>query len=37
MSNGRELIVRQFLRPATPAEAAAMIEFGIALKKKIDG
>jgi MFS superfamily sulfate permease-like transporter len=37
MSNGRELIVRQFLRPATPAEAAAMIEFGIALKEKIDG
>ena len=37
MSNGRELIVRQFLRPATPAEAAAMIEFGLALKEKIDG
>jgi MFS superfamily sulfate permease-like transporter len=37
MSNGKELIVRQFLRPATPAEAAAMIEFGLALKEKIDG
>ena len=37
MSNGKELLVRQFLRPATPAEAAAMIEFGLALKKKIDG
>jgi hypothetical protein len=29
--------VRQFLRPATPAEAAAIIEFGFELKKKIDG
>jgi len=37
MSNGKELLVRQFLRPATPAEAAAMIEFGLALKEKIDG
>ncbi len=37
MSNSRELLVRQFLRPATPAEAAAMIEFGLALKEKIDG
>jgi hypothetical protein len=37
MSNGRELLVRQFLRPATPAEAAAMIEFGLDLKQKIDG
>jgi carbonic anhydrase len=37
MSNGRELLVRQFLRPATPAEAAALIEFGEALKQKIDG
>jgi MFS superfamily sulfate permease-like transporter len=36
MSNGKELLVRQFLRPATPAEAAAMIEFGLALKEKID-
>ncbi len=35
--NGTELVVRQFLRPATPAEATALIEFGIALKKKIDG
>jgi len=37
MCNGKELIVRQFLRPATPAEAAAIIEFGLDLKKKIDG
>lgn len=37
MCNGKELIVRQFLRPASPAEAAAMIAFGLALKKKIDG
>lgn len=37
MSNGKELLVRQFLRPATPAEAAAMIEFGLTLKEKIDG
>ena len=37
MSNGKELLVRQFLRPSTPAEAAAMIEFGLALKEKIDG
>jgi MFS superfamily sulfate permease-like transporter len=37
MCNGKELIVRQFLRPATPAEAAAIIEFGFELKKKIDG
>jgi hypothetical protein len=37
MSNGRELLVRQFLRPATPAESAAMIEFGLDLKEKIDG
>ena len=37
MCNGEELIVRQFLRPATPAEAAAIIEFGLELKKKIDG
>ena len=37
MSNGKELLVRQFLRLATPAEAAAMIEFGLALKEKIDG
>ena len=37
MCNGKELIVRQFLRPATPAEAAAIIEFGLELKKKIDG
>ena len=37
MSNGNDLIVRQFLRTATPAEAAAMIEFGLALKKKIEG
>ncbi len=37
MSNGKELLVRQFLRPATPAEAAAIIEFGLALKEKIDG
>lgn len=37
MSNGNELIVRQFLRTATPAEATAMIEFGLALKKKIEG
>ena len=37
MSNGKELLVRQFLRPATPAEAAAMIEFGVTLKEKIDG
>ena len=36
MSNGKELLVRQFLRLATPAEAAAMIEFGLALKEKID-
>ena len=35
--NGNTLIVRQFFRPATPAEATAMIEFGLALKKKIDG
>lgn len=34
--NGNTLIVRQFFRPATPAEATAMIEFGLALKKKID-
>ena len=37
MSNGKRLIVRQFFRPATPAEASAMIEFGLALKKKVDG
>ena len=37
LCNGKELIVRQFLRPATPAEAAAMIAFGLALKKRIDG
>ena len=37
MCNGKELVVRQFLRPATPAEATAMIEFGLSLKKKIDG
>lgn len=37
MCNGKELIVRQFLRPASPAEATAMIAFGLALKKKIDG
>jgi hypothetical protein len=36
MCNGKELVVRQFLRPATPAEATAMIEFGLSLKKKID-
>ena len=36
MSDGKTLIVRQFLRSATPAEATAMIEFGLALKKKID-
>lgn len=35
-SNGEELIVRQFYRPATPAEVSAMIEFGLMLKKKID-
>lgn len=37
MCNGKELIVRQFLRPASPAEASAMIAFGLALKEKIDG
>lgn len=37
MCNGKELLVRQFLRPASAAEASAMIEFGLALKKKIDG
>jgi len=37
MCNGKELIVRQFLRPASPAEATAMIAFGRSLKKKIDG
>ncbi|MGB0254748.1 MAG: SulP family inorganic anion transporter [Flavobacteriaceae bacterium] len=37
MCNGSELIVRQFLRPASPAEASAMIAFGLALKEKIDG
>ena len=37
MCNGKELIVRQFLRPASPAEATAMITFGLALKEKIDG
>ena len=37
MCNGNELIVRQFLRPASPAEATAMIAFGLALKEKIDG
>ena len=35
--NGKELLVRQFLRPAAPAEASAMIAFGLALKEKIDG
>jgi len=37
LCNGKELIVRQFLRPASPAEATAMIAFGLSLKKKIDG
>jgi len=37
MCNGSELMVRQFLRPASPAEASAMIAFGLALKEKIDG
>lgn len=37
MCNGKELIVRQFLRPASPAEASAMIAFGLALKEKIGG
>ncbi len=34
--NGKEIVVRQFYRPASPAEATAMIEFGLMLKNKID-